>query len=499
MIDQKQSYRHIIKAISLFGGVQAIQIFTNIIRLKVVAILLGPVGMGLASLFMVSINMIGNITGFGINFSAVRNISYAFKSNNEVLLGRSIQVFRRWMLFCGLLGCLVTLVFASYLSNYTFGNTKYTLAFMLLSCTLLLNATANGNTALLQGTHRIKEAAKASVVGSVIGLCFSIPLYFFYSTRAIVPSMILVALISYLSSWYYAKEVKFKYVSLSFRETFSEGKEMVKLGIIMMISVVIGILVNYLIDTFIRHNGGVSDVGLYQAGIGISNQYISLVFAAMAIDYFPRLSSVSDDNVKIKEMANQQAEIVLLIIAPLLIMLIIAAPLVIRLLLTPKFYVITDFVRVISLGMLFKAASYAVGYISFAKGNKKVYFFVEGIGSNLLTLIFSLVGYSYFGLIGLAISFLLSYGVYFVAILIITNVLYSFTLSFNCFKIFIILFALCGTTFFISIVYKFSFWPFLIEGLIFIISLIYSYFQINKRIELSNIFHFKIKNNNIGI
>ena len=45
------SYLHILKYISLFGGVQVLNVLIGIVRNKFVAMLLGPQGVGLISLF----------------------------------------------------------------------------------------------------------------------------------------------------------------------------------------------------------------------------------------------------------------------------------------------------------------------------------------------------------------------------------------------------------------------------------------------------------------
>ncbi len=57
----------------------------------------------------------------------------------------------------------------------------------------------------------------------------------------------------------------------------------------------------------------------------------------MAIDYFPRLAAVADNDRNVGIRVNRQSEIVALVIAPLVMALIIIAPLVIRILLTREF------------------------------------------------------------------------------------------------------------------------------------------------------------------
>ena len=194
---------------------------------------------------------------------------------------------------------------------------------------------------------------------------------------------------------------------------------MVKLGVAMMLSISIGSFTGYLLNNFIINSGSVADLGLYQAGMSITSQSIGLVFSAMAIDYYPRLAAVSEDNGKVREMVNQQGEVTLLIATPILLMLVITAPIVIQILLSKEFLPITGFIRMLAFGMIFKAASYSIGAISFAKGNKKVFFFLEGIYSNVSMLIFSIAGYLLNGLAGLAWAFMLAHLVYFVIINIV--------------------------------------------------------------------------------
>lgn len=66
MSDSKQStYRSIFKATSLFGGLQLYLIFISIIKSKFIAILLGPLGVGIQGLFQSGTEVIRTLTNFG--------------------------------------------------------------------------------------------------------------------------------------------------------------------------------------------------------------------------------------------------------------------------------------------------------------------------------------------------------------------------------------------------------------------------------------------------
>ena len=101
-------------------------------------------------------------------------------------------------------------------------------------------------------------------------------------------------------------------------------------------------------------------------------------------------------------------------------------------------------------------------------------------------LILNILGYTYFGLEGLGISFLVAYILCFIQNLIITNWLYSFKFDKVFFKIFGVLFAIALMSFWVSIYFK-GFWIYVIGLILILISTAYSYQELNKRMDLAEV------------
>ena len=485
------SYKNIFKATSLFGGTKVIEVFINLIRGKIIAVLLGPAGMGLNGLFVSSISMINNIAGLGLNYSAVRDISKANECGDIEKLSRTIRIYKRWLFASALLGFIAVVSLSPLLSRFAFKSGEYTWAFMLLGFMVLFNILSSGNASLLQGTRNLKLYAIDSLSGTLVALVVSAPLYFIFGIKAIVPALILSALVSYLLSALFTSKVKIINARVSWKETYSGGLEMVKLGVAMMLATTIGSLVSYLLNNFIINSGSVAELGMYQAGMSITSQSIGLVFIAMAVDYYPRLSAISDDNSKVRDMVNQQGEVTLLIATPILLLLVIAAPIIIQILLSKEFMPITGFIRMLAFGMMFKASSYSIGAISFAKGDRKVFFLLEGIYTNISMLVFSIIGYMINGLEGLAWAFLIMHFVYFVLINIVTSKLYSFYLSKELKKILLIQFGLMLSVF-LSFRFLNNFVSYPITFLLLIFSTIFSFKQLDKMIGIKEFIYKKI-------
>lgn len=117
------SYTDILKYTSLFGGVQALNILVGIVRNKLVAIILGPYGMGLISLFNSSIKLVSDSTNFGISMSGVKNISESYDKNDTAQLEQDILLVRSWSVLTALIGLLLCVFLSPGLADLRFRGT----------------------------------------------------------------------------------------------------------------------------------------------------------------------------------------------------------------------------------------------------------------------------------------------------------------------------------------------------------------------------------------
>lgn len=435
MSEQRSSYRQIMKATSIFGGVQVFQIGIKVVTSKFIAILLGPLGMGISGLLISTTNFVAALTNFGLSTSAVKDIAAAHATGNETKIRTTVTIFRRIVWYTGSLGTLVTLILSPWLSQITFGNREYTYAFMLISITLLINQISAGQSVLLRGMRQIRYLAKAGVMGSVLGLFTTIPLYYFFGIDGIVPGIIVTAVTALLLTWYFGRKLNVKPMRVSRLRILAEGKGMLKMGFMISLSSLITLGASYIVRIFISNTGGVDQVGLYAAGFTIINTYVGMVFSAMSTDYYPRLSAVAYDNEKSKNVINQQSEIALLILAPIIMVFLVFINWVVIILYSNRFLPVNDMILYAAIGMYFKAASWAIGFIFLAKGASRLYFWNELI-ANVYLLGLNLLGYKYFGLAGMGVSFLLSYLLYLVQVYLVSKIKFGFSFDTSFLKIF---------------------------------------------------------------
>lgn len=484
MMDNKDNYKDIAKATTLFGGVQVIRIIVGIIQSKVVAILLGASGVGVFGLFTTAMQIINKVFGLGLATSAVREISVAMNSDSSLKLSKIIITLRRLVILMGLLGAIFTFLFSLKLSIWTFGNEDYKWGFRILSFFVLITSINTAEFAILQGSHRLRYLAKSSVLSSIFGLLISIPIYYYYGVKGIVPGIIVTSVCILLCSCYYTRKIYLDRIKITIKESVKLSGVMVRLGFFLMLSGFVAALFSHLTNVFINHYGSITDVGLYRAGFLVVNQYVGLVFSAMTADYLPRLSSQSHDVKSMVRTANQQGEIAILIIAPLVVSLVTFAPIIVRILYSSEFSPIVGFISLASVAMLFKAGSWCLSHLLLAKGKGKMFFYTETL-IGIINLITNIVGYKLWGLTGLGISYIITYVFYYLLHYLISKRLFDFKLSKNFVKLFVVLNSFC---FLIFILYLFvdSNIMYLIGGVLTVITFIYSFKKISLLIDLSS-------------
>ena len=489
MNDNQQSYRKVLNATSLFGGVQFINIILRLIRSKAIALLIGPIGMGISNLLLTTMELINGLTNLGLERSAVKDISLANTNSNSKNVAITISILKKLVWLTITVGVILMVLSAPWLSEIAFGNKDYTISFRWISIALLFKQLSSSQLAILQGLRKLKSLAKANLLGNFIGLLITLPLYYYYKIDAIVPAIIIATFMSFVFTYYYSHKLDIKSVTISRKEAVSEGKGMINLGVMLSLSSLITLLVAYIIRIYIGSANeteelGLIDVGLYSAGFVILNSYVGIIFNAMGTDYFPRLSEIANDIKKLRKTVLEQATVAILLITPIIVVFLACAPFIIVILYSHEFSPIVAMVTWGILGMIFKAVSWSMGYMIIAKGDSKV-FIKTAIGFNTILLSINIIGYHFGGLEGVGISFFIYYIIHFIAIRIITYYRYDFYFEKGFYKIFTFTVIMCFLAFSITFIPSSILKNSLMIGLI-VVSCWYSYKELDKKIGVKD-------------
>lgn len=494
MSDSKTSYQQILKTASLFGGVQFFTIIFSVIRTKLIAIFIGPAGMGIISLLNSTLSVISSFTSLGIETSSVKHVSENYIKADLDSAAPIVTVIKKLAVVTGIFGTVITLVLSKWLSILTFGNSDHTFSFVFLSVTLLLKQLASGELVVLQGLRRMKLLAQANFYGNLFGLLFSVPFYYFLGIDAILPTIIITSFSALFFAFFYSKKIKIKKAPIDDKEWKAEGKSIVRLGIMLTVSSLFTLLAAYLIQVYIGKQGGLEQVGYYNAGFTLLNSYVGVIFTVMSTDYFPKLAAVNDDNVKVRNSVAEQSFVSILIITPIIILFLTFIPLIVKIIYTPKFNAVIPMVCFGILGMLFRAVSWSMGFVLLAKGDSKM-FIRTAVGFSILSFVLTVFGYYFYGLEGAGFSFFVYYIIHFIALKIITKKRYNFYFDSDFYLVYFICLVMCAVTFLLRYlsdpILKYS-----LMSLMVLMSLTFVLFQINKKVEFRNFLNSILKRKN---
>jgi len=183
--EAKESYHRILKGTSIIGGASFINLAIGVVRTKVLAVLLGPTGVGLVSLFTGLMATASTLATLGVGAVGTRQIAEAYSKDDA----RTILVARR-ALFWGtmLLACAGGLVVWSLrlvLAIRVLGNASYSNAVGWLSIGVALSVAGASQAALIQGMQRIGDIARLNVFGATVSTVLGVALLWRWGKKVV--------------------------------------------------------------------------------------------------------------------------------------------------------------------------------------------------------------------------------------------------------------------------------------------------------------------------
>ena len=481
---ERNQFRNSFKATILFSGVQIYQILIRIIKSKFMALFIGPAGFGIYSLLRSTTDTISGITNLGLNASSVKTIAAANREGDRGVISRNVTAQRRLIWLTGIIGMLICAFFSPVWSNVSFGNDAYIWSFITVSTIILLDQLNRGELALMQGLQQRKKIAKANVIGQSLNAFFTIPLYYFYGVKAIVSSLILGSIIALAISLIYSRKNNIDNVNLSWNETFVIGREMIKLGFFLSLQYILSMIVIWIIRNYVSKIGGLDEVGLYSAGTAIIGSYIGLVFSAMATDYYPRLAATKS-NEELGQAVHVQAEITILLLAPLAVAFFVIIKPAIILLYSEKFLPIENMMYWAVGGVLVQAMAWAMSHTLLAKAKPSIFFLNELI-STVWGLPIKLLCYKCWGLTGFGMATVIVYAIYLVQVLIITKKLFGISFENSILKLFFLLNLPILATALIKLTLP-AMWGYIFGSGVFVITGIFALYKLNQKLGLRSL------------
>ena len=398
--------KHIFQAIGVFSGVKVLSIACSLVRNKLIAIFVGPAGMGLISLYLAATEMLGAVSRLSIDQSAVRDIA-ADASGQHV--DEISAVVRRWSLWLGIAGALLMCILSPLLSLWMNGDTSLWGTFCALSLVPLSSTIAVGRTSLMTGLNMLGRLAKTSAWSAVASVLVTTGLLWWLGENSIVPLLIANALVALAVTLIFSP--RSKKITLTAREIRQKGAGFIRLGILMTAATFLSYLFSYLFVIYLNHTASTSDVGIYQIGFTLLNTYVGVIFAGVWVEYYPRLSRAIHSQRATSAIVCHEIAITLCVLLPVAMAFIAADKLIVTILYARNFLDVLPFLSIGIIGIVFRTFSWCLGFVIMARGDGATYVITEGIDA-VIGLVFNIAGWNLGGFAGLGVSYVCWYVVY---------------------------------------------------------------------------------------
>ncbi len=411
-MSEGNSYRQILRSSSIIGGASVINIVIGLVRMKAVAVLLGPAGVGLIGLFTNLVALASNVAGLGFGNVGTRQIAEAAGQDDPQRIAAARRALFWGTLVLAVGGALFLWLLRHVLAAYVLGDPSLAPHVGWLSLAVALTVAAASQNALLNGLRRIGDIARMQVGSAVVATAIGLAAIAWLGMAGVVAFVIAVPLAMFvLGHWFVSRLPRAKAPTSDLRALSAQWRTMAKLGSAFMVAGLAGVVGQLAVRTLVQRDLGADALGQFQAAWAISMTYIGFVLGAMGTDFYPRLTAIIHDREAVNRLVNEQTEVALLLATPVLLAMLALAPWVIRMLYTAEFAEAAVVLRWQVLGDFLKVASWPLGFILLAAGAGRTYMLAEWFGMGGFVM-FTWLGLPLLGIKATGVAFVGLYAVY---------------------------------------------------------------------------------------
>ena len=401
--------RHIVKAMGIFGGSQALVIALGILRNKFLAMWLGPLGVALNAIFISTQELIVSAVGLSLRTGGVRDLSAAVAAERPQVLANLLRVAAT----LALAGGALTLMLSPALSVWTMGGTTSSWwCFALLATGVAAAIALDADMAALQADGQLKALARIPVAAAAVCTLAAIPLYRLTGLQAVLPVYLLM---TFTYAFMARRERRLHCLapsaSVSLRQAWRDAGPMLRLGGYLTVAAVAERLGGYLFIVYMTTSAGDTDLGLYQGGYTLINNYVMVIFTAISAEYYPRLAAVGRSAMRTRAFAGGEFKVAAWVLMPVVVAFISVSELVVRILYSSDFLPMVPYVDWGLCGIVARAFSYCLAFVILARGDGRTFLITEIAGA-AIGLLLRIAGYRFGGFSGLGMAYILEYALY---------------------------------------------------------------------------------------
>ena len=326
-------------------------IFISILRVKIVALIVGTSGIGVLGQLNSLSSIIQFFVNLGLNNAIIREVSL----KNALGENKRIDKLRATFLMLNIsialpltIGCFF---FSDSLSDWMYDSKEYSNYVKIFSFSILFTTIANVYQTYLAANKMVKEILIKSIVIVILNSISIIYLVYKFKTIGIIYSFPINALIniSFLSYFLHRKELPIYIDNVKEFLSIIDFKlimPILGLGGVFLFSSLLFQFVNLQIKNIIIDYSSISVLGNYQAAFNISKQYVPIFLSSFTVYLLPKFSE-NIKSYKINLEVNTAIKSLLIYSTLPFLLLIIFSGLVSELLYSSEFKTTGELLRIL--------------------------------------------------------------------------------------------------------------------------------------------------------
>jgi enterobacterial common antigen flippase len=411
--------RSIVRATAVLGTSSLVGLVLGLVSSKVLAELVGPIGIGHMGLLQGLLGLATIVASMGIGPALVRSGALALARGDRprfAALGRASW----WM--AGILSVCALACFALLrepIATVMLGGSDHGRSAALVGIALVFALLATVQTSILNARQRVGALARASMTSSVVGTIVTLALVTAFREHGIVWAVVATSAGGWIVATYYLRRDPDTGGSRpSAAEISVAARELLRFGGPYTASMLVGTGVQFALPAIVLHTLGTEDVGYYRAATSISVGYLGVLTTAMAQDYYPRVSAAGDSTEALVRIVNEQHKLVMLIAIPAILGVLALAPYIVRFTYSTQFAPTVDILEWQLIGDIFRFSSWTMAFVVLARSGSSAFFGIELFGG-FCSLTANWLGMRWLGLTGLGVGFLVTYVLYYLIVFLI--------------------------------------------------------------------------------
>lgn len=413
----------IVKVFSYTAMSTFVRMLTGFVSVKVVASIVGPSGVALLGQLNNFSSIAMSISSGGINNGITKYVS-EYKDHPsaiKIFLSTALRI----IVFCSLITGFLMISFQQFLSNYVMLSPDYNYVFVIFGITILFYALNMMLISILNGYKEFKEYVKVNIVGSIIGLIFSLIFVFSFGLKgALISVVTFQSVIFFITLWMIRK---FPWLSWDYFRNILNikvSKKYFRFTLMTLVTAATVPISQMLLRSYAISNLSAVEAGWWEAMNRLSSVYLMVITSSFSVYYLPRLSEITNRIELQREIYKAYKVIIPVLLCSFTLIYLLRYP-IIYILFSPDFLPMNKLFIWQLFGDFFKICSWLLAFLMIAKSMVKIYVLTETVFS----FTFVMMGFLFIrenGVVGITQAYLLNYVIYTICmIFIFRKVLYN--------------------------------------------------------------------------